>query len=144
MIWLKVAIGIFMVLEIGNIAILYFMPDAKLANAMGYFKAWEKSKRDSDVHALAKYLVNWVAGTKLIFIMLLGILLFTGDQKVLAITAAAMIVSISSFYWRLFPAIRKMDQNGEIDPENYSTTLGWMIMGMIVLFGLAIIFSILL
>lgn len=144
MIWLKVAIGIFMVLEIGNITILYFMPDTKLANAMGYFKAWEKSKRDSDVHALAKYLVNWVAGTKLIFIMLLGILLFTGDQKVLAITAAAMIVSISSFYWRLFPAIRKMDQNGEIDPENYSTTLGWMIMGMIVLFGLAIIFSILL
>jgi hypothetical protein len=144
MIWLKVAIGIFMVLEIGNIAILYFMPDTKLANAMGYFKAWEKSKRDSDVHALAKYLVNWVAGTKLIFIMLLGILLFTGDQKVLVITAAAMIVSISSFYWRLFPAIRKMDQNGEIDPENYSITLGWMITGMIVLFGLAIIFSFLL
>jgi hypothetical protein len=120
------------------------MPDTKLANAMGYFKAWEKSKRDSDVHALAKYLVNWVAGTKLIFIMLLGILLFTGDQKVLVITAAAMIVSISSFYWRLFPAIRKMDQNGEIDPENYSITLGWMITGMIVLFGLAIIFSFLL
>jgi len=141
MIWLKIAIGIFMVMEIGNIVILYFMPDSKLANAMGYFKAWEKSKRDSDVHDMAKYLVNWVAGTKLIFIMLLGILLFTADQKALVITAAAMIVSISSFYWRLYPAIRKMDQRGEIDPKNYSTTLGWMIAGMILLFGLAILIS---
>jgi len=144
MIWLKIAIGLFMVLEIGNIAILYLMPDSKLANAMGYFKAWEKSKKDADVHDMAKYLVNWVAGTKLIFIMLLGILFFTADQKALVITAGAMIISISSFYWRLYPAIRKMDQKGEIDPKNYSNTLGWMITGMIVLFGLAIVFSFLL
>ena len=46
MILLKIAIGVFVVLEIGNVLILYTMPESKLANAMGYFKAWEKSKGD--------------------------------------------------------------------------------------------------
>ncbi len=143
MIWLKIAIALFVVLEIGNIMILYFLPDSKLANAMGYFKAWEKSKSDPEVHEMAKYLVNWVAGTKLIFIMLLGILFFSANESTLVITAAAMIISISSFYWRLFPSIRKMDQQGQIDPKNYSKTLGWMILGMIVLFAGAIVLAVL-
>ena len=143
MIWLKIAIALFVVLEIGNIMILYFLPDSKLANAMGYFKAWEKSKSDPEVYEMAKYLVNWVAGTKLIFIMLLGILFFTANESTLVLTAAAMIISISSFYWRLFPSMRKMDQQGQIDPKNYSRTLGWMILGMIVLFAGAIVLAVL-
>ena len=40
MIFLKIVIGVFVLLEIGNIVILYSMPDSKLANAMGYFNAW--------------------------------------------------------------------------------------------------------
>lgn len=139
--WIKIVIAIFLCLETGNILILYFMPDSKLANGMGAFRAWEKSKEDPEIHGLTSYLVNWVAGTKLIFIGLLALLLFTADQQALLLTAAVMAVTISSFYWRLFPQIRKMDREGQIEPPNYSKTLGWMILGFIALFLAAILLA---
>lgn len=136
--WVKVAITIFILLETGNIAILYFLPDSKLANGMGAFKAWERSKEDPVIHDLTRYLVNWVAGTKLIFIVLLLVLVFTAEQPVLIITAGVMVLSIGSFYWRLFPLIRRMDQEGQIEPPGYSKTLGWMILVFIAMFLVAI------
>lgn len=135
MVLLKIVIGAFVLLEIGNVAILYFMPDSKLANAMGYFKAWEKSKNDPEVHEMAIYLVNWVAGTKLIFILLLIIFLVWGDAQTLPIVGVAMALSISSFFFRLFPAIKDMDEKDQIDPKGYSKTLFGMIIGMVVLFA---------
>ena len=139
--WIKIVIAIFLCLETGNILILYFMPDSRLANGMGAFRAWEKSKEDPEIHDLTSYLVNWVAGTKLIFIGLLALLLFTADQQALLLTAGVMAVTISSFYWRLFPQIRKMDREGQIEPPNYSKTLGWMILGLIALFLAAILLA---
>jgi len=65
-----------------------------------------------------KYLVNWVAGTKLIFISLLVIILIFTDERTLVFTGFALIISIASFFGRLFPLIRKMDQAGQIEPEN--------------------------
>ena len=141
MIWLKIAIALFVILEISNIMILYFMPDSKLANAMGYFKAWEKSKNDPDVHAMVKYLVNWVAGTKLIFILLLIVFLVRGDAQILPFVGVAMTLSIATFFWRLFPSMKDMDQNDQIDPKGYSKTLRWMILGMVILFVGATILS---
>jgi len=135
MIWLKIAILIFVLLEIGNIGILYFLPDSKLANAMGYFKAWEKSKSDPDVHEMVKYLVNWVAGTKLIFILLLIVFLIQGDAQTLPVVGVAMTLSIATFFWRLFPSMKDMDQKGQIDPKGYSRTLLLMIAGMVILFA---------
>ena len=135
MIWLKIAILIFVLLEIGNIGILYFLPDSKLANAMGYFKAWEKSKSDPDVHEMVKYLVNWVAGTKLIFILLLIVFLIQGDAQTLPVVGVAMTLSIATFFWRLFPSMKDMDQKGQIDPKGYSRTLLLMIVGMVILFA---------
>ena len=137
MLFLKIVIGAFVLLEISNVAVLYFMPDSKLANAMGYFKAWEKSKSDPRVHEMVKYLVNWVAGTKLIFILLLIILLIQGDPGTLPLVGAAMALSISTFYFRLFPGIKSMDNDGQIDPKGYSRTLLGMISGMVVLFAAA-------
>jgi len=139
--WIKTVIAIFLCLETGNILILYFLPDSKLANGMGAFRAWEKSKEDPEIHDLTSYLVNWVAGTKLIFIGLLALLLFTADQQALLLAAGIMAVTISSFYWRLFPQIRKMDREGQIEPANYSKTLGWMILGFIALFLVAILLA---
>ncbi len=132
--WVKFVITIFIILETGNVIILYFFPDQRLANGMGYFKAWEKSKEDPAVHDLVSYLVNWVAGTKLIFLGLLLVILFMADQPILIIAAGVMALAISSFYWRLFPLIRKMDQEGQIDPQGYSKTLGWMILVFIAMF----------
>jgi cytochrome b561 len=137
MLLLRIAIGVFVVLEIGNVVILYVMPDSRLANAMGYFKAWEKSKGDPEVHEMAKYLVNWVAGTKLIFILLLIIFLVRGDDQTLPIVGVAMVISIATFFWRLFPTIKDLDSKDQIEPKGYSKTLFWMIVGMIVLFAAA-------
>ncbi|MCJ7733254.1 MAG: hypothetical protein MUP11_01790 [Anaerolineales bacterium] len=83
MILIKIVLIGFIFLESTNVVALYFFPDSKLANSIGVLKAWEKSKKDHEIHDLAKYLVNWVAGTKLIFILLLVIILFTADNRTL-------------------------------------------------------------
>jgi hypothetical protein len=136
---LKTVIIGFILLEITNVLALYFFPGSKLANSVGVFKAWEKSKEFPEIHDFVKYLVNWVAGTKLIFLMLLVVILLNLNDQTLMFTGAAMTISISSFFWRLFPLIRKMDKEGNIDPKNYSILLGWMIFIFILIFLLATI-----
>ena len=133
----------FLLMEASNVLTLYFFPGSKMANGVGVFKAWEKSKQDPEVHDLVRYLVNWVAGTKLIFILLLIVILATAPQTTLLWTAAAMLVSIASFFWRLFPLIRKMDRAGQIDPANYSAVLGWMITAMMAVFLAALVVAML-
>ncbi len=135
-----VTIG-FLILEASNVLALYFFPGSKYANSVGVFKAWEKSKQDPVVHDFVKYLVNWVAGTKLIFILLLIVILLTASMQTQILTGMAMIVSIASFFWRLFPLIRKMDLDNQIEPKNYSAVLGWMISVFIVIFLIAIVLS---
>lgn len=125
---------IFIVLETANVAALYFFPGTKFANGVGVFRAWEVSKNDPAMHDFILYLVHWVAGTKLIFLLLLLVILLTGEEQNLAWMGAALAVSISSFFWRLFPRIRKIDQKKQLSPEGYSRRLAWMISGMIVLF----------
>ncbi len=129
----------FLTLEAANVIALYFFPETKYANSIGIFKAWEKSKSDPEIHNFVKYLVNWVAGTKLIFILLLIVILLIADDQAMILTGAALAVSIASFFWRLFPLIRKMDRDGQIDPKNYSTALGWMIGIFILMFLAAVI-----
>jgi len=135
-----VTIG-FLILEATNVAALYFFPGSKYANGVGIFKAWEKSKNDPEIHAFVKYLVNWVAGTKLIFIFLLIVILLVADDRTLVFAGIALVISISSFFWRLFPLIRKMDREGKIEPKKYSIALGWMIGGFILIFATAVIDS---
>ncbi len=136
-----VTIG-FLLLEATNVATLYFFPGSKFANGVGVFKAWETSKRDPEIHNFVKYLVNWVAGTKLIFMLLLIVILITADDQTLILTGIALVFSIAAFFWRLFPLIRKMDRDFQIDPKNYSVVLGWMILAIILLFLMAIFVSV--
>lgn len=135
-----VTIG-FLFLEATNVLALYFFPDSKLANSIGVFTAWERSKEDPEIHNFVKYLVNWVAGTKLIFILLLVAILLTADEQTLLYASIALVISIASFFWRLFPLIRSMDREHQIDPEHYSTVLGWMILAFILIFVVAIAVS---
>ena len=132
----------FLILEATNVAMLYFYPGSKYANGVGVFKAWEKSKHDPEIHNFVKYLITWVAGTKLIFILLLIVILFTADDQTLIFTSIALVVSIASFFWRLFPLIRKMDRDFQLDPKNYSAVLGWIILAFILLFLFAILVSV--
>lgn len=134
---ITITIG-FLLLEVANVATLYFFPGSKNANGVGVFKAWEKSKADPEIHDFVKYLVYWVAGTKLIFILLLIVILIVGDQQTLVYAAIGLILSIASFFWRLFPLIRRMDQESQIIPENYSKVLGWMIGVLILVFSIAV------
>lgn len=129
---------VFGVLELANVLLLYLAPGSRKGNSMGFFKAYEKSKEDPEVHALVSYLVNWVAGTKLIFIVLLIGILITGNPATKVFTAIALIFSIMTFFSRLYPALKTMDERGELTPRGYSRTLRFMIIGFIATFGVAV------
>ena len=130
----EIIILAFIFLELSNVVMLYFAPGSKEANAIGVFDSWEKSKQYPEIHEFVKYLVYWVAGSKLIFIFLLiGILIF-GEREIQQFSLIALAVATLSFYWRLFPLIRIMDKQGKISPKNYSVVLGIMIFGLIVVF----------
>lgn len=124
---LDLAIIVFIVLEMTNVFILYFAPDLNKGNGVALFNHWEKSKDDESAHQFASYMINWVAGTKLIFIFLLIVIVLTADEWTKLCSIAVLIVSIATYYWRLHPIIKKMDQKGEITPKGYSKTLGGMI-----------------
>ncbi len=133
----RIVIFAFMFLEMSNVLALYFFPGSKRANAVGVFSAWEQSRQIPELHDFVRYLVYWVAGVKLIFIfLLLGIALF-GDPVLQRFSLLVLAVATLTFYWRLFPLIRKMDRNGQIQPRNYSVRLGLMIFSLILLFVLA-------
>jgi hypothetical protein len=135
----EIVILVFLLLELSNVLALYFAPGSKYANAVGVFTAWEKSKQYPEIHDFIKYLVYWVAGAKLIFLMLLGMVIIFADLDRQRMSLLALAIATASFYWRLFPLIRKMDKAGQITPKNYSTLLGFMILVFIAVFVTAII-----
>ncbi|WP_119394630.1 hypothetical protein [Salinibius halmophilus] len=137
----QIILLIFIFLELLNVVTLYVNPSSKLGNGIGVFQIWLIQKQDSDQRnsALSTYLVNWVAGVKLIFICLLLMIVVTGTNFQHKASLAILIITTASFYWRLFPSIKEMDKLGWIDPEGYSTTLGVMIAMFIALFLVGLI-----
>lgn len=140
---LQIGILVFTIIEVGNVMLLYFMPESRMGNGVGVFNAWEESKEMPKIHEFAKYLVNWVAGAKLIFIMMAIVVIIFGNHLTQLFTVVALILSILSFYWRLFPAIIKMDKKGEITPKGYSKTLGLMITAFIAGFVIVLVIGLL-
>jgi hypothetical protein len=136
---LSVAILAFVVLETLNVLLLYFAPESKKGNGVGVFRAFKMSKDDPEFHTFVVYLVNWIAGSKLIFISLLIVIAFVGNSATKTLSIVALILSILTFYWRLFPAIKKLDNENQIDPKGYSRTLAKMIAGFIGTFGIVLI-----
>jgi hypothetical protein len=133
----NIVIGAFIILELSNVLVMYFAPGSKYANAVGVFSAWEKSKQDPEIHDFIRYLVYWVAGVKLIFIFLLIVIIQFGSSDLQRMSLIALCLATLSFYWRLFPLIRKLDRKGQIKPKNYSIVIGVMIFVFIVFFALA-------
>ena len=131
---LVIVIAAFMFLEFTNVLTLYFKKDTTLANGIGIFKAWEKSKSDSEINDFVKYLINWVAGTKLIFLSLLTVILLFGTADLHPWVLLALIISIASFYVGLFPLVRKMYREDMLNPKGYSKTLAGMIAIFIIIF----------
>ena len=125
-------------LELLNVLTLYLAPGSRRGNALGVFRAYERSKRDPEVHALVRYLIDWVAGTKLIFIVLLIGIVLTGSPETKVFSGIALIFSILTFYSRLYPAITQMDAAGQIEPRGYSRTLAITIASFVVVFAVAV------
>lgn len=126
-------------LELLNVFTLYLAPGSRRGNALGVFRAYERSKADPEVHALVRYLTDWVAGTKLIFIVLLIGIVITGSPATKVFSVIALIFSILTFYSRLYPAITAMDLAGQVEPRGYSRTLAAMIGGFVVVFAVAVV-----
>jgi hypothetical protein len=126
-------------METANVVILYFFPDSKFGNGISVFKQWETNKNDEKTFLFSKYLVNWVAGTKLIFITLLIVILFTADEITKLFSIFVMILSISTYYIKLHPIIKKLDLLNEISPKGYSKSLLLMISGFLIIFIFSII-----
>ncbi|MFI3175534.1 MAG: hypothetical protein R3Y53_10115 [Bacillota bacterium] len=135
---LDVAILLFVLMESMNIIMLTFFPDSKIGNAIGVFNPWFSLKENESNELFAKYMVNWVASTKLIFIMLLLAIYFQGSESLKVVTMVVMIFSILAYFFRLHPTIKKLDALGEITPIGYSKILGLMITGFILMFAVAL------
>jgi hypothetical protein len=135
---ISIALMLFGILELLNVLVLYLAPGSKRGNSVGFFNAYEKSKSDPEVHALVMYLVNWVAGTKLIFIVLLIGIIITGNAATKVFSIIALIFSILTFFSRLYPGIKRMDEQGQITPHGYSRTLAIMIVSFVIVFFIAL------
>ena len=136
---LSIAIIIFCIMELGNVLILYFMPDSRLGNGVAVFDSWNDVKEDKALNLFSHYIAYWVAGVKLIFIFLLIVVLLTGTEITRVWAVVAMILSIATYFWRLHPIIKELDKMGKITPKGYSKTLGLMIMGFLIMFLLSLI-----
>ncbi len=133
MIFLNIAIILFIVLETTNIAIIYFDQDFKYGNSMSVFKFYKESKEKETTRLFVDYMSNWVANSKFIFIILLIIILITGSEISKLVTIILLIPSIALYYIRLHPIIKKLDNLGEIKPKGYSKILLITITGIIIM-----------
>lgn len=139
----QISITVFCFIETLNILTLYFKPNSRIGNGLGVFNSLDKALADEEKKDFVSYLINWVAGTKLIFVMLGVVVVVLGDITLHFYTVIALILSILSFYWRLYPIIRKLDHAGEITPKGYSRTLNYMIIGFLSMFVIVILVKLL-
>ena len=65
-----------------------------------------------------------------------------GNYNTQLFTVVALIISILSFYWRLFPTIKKLDKAGKISPTGYYKTLHYMILSFVIGFMIVLVVSI--
>lgn len=137
---LDISIIVFILMETSNVFILYFKPKFKYGNGVSVFKTYELSEKDKMTHLFIKYLTNWVAGTKLIFIVLLAVILVLGDEQLKCYSLVVMIFSIATYFFRLAPIIKKLDENDLVNPKGYSKTLNYLIIFFILMFTLALLF----
>ena len=124
---LRIAVIVFMALELANVTALYFAPGSRKFNALGVFRAWDGPDNPPEVRELLAYLSEWVAGVKLIFLALLGVLVWAADEALLRTAVIALVAAIAVFYWRMFPRVRRMDAAGQLEPAGYSRTVGLMV-----------------
>ena len=135
---LKAAILIFVVMELSNILIMYFKPNFKYGNSMNTFKQWYKAQEKEPERLFVKYMVNWVANCKLIFLALLVVVVLLGNEIITVCAVMATILSIAIYFVTLHPIIKQLDEMEEIQPKGYSKTLALTIGAFMVMFSAAL------
>ena len=135
---LKAAILIFVVMELSNILVMYFKPNFKYGNSMNTFKQWYKAQEKEPERLFVKYMVNWVANCKLIFLALLVVVVLLGNEIITVCAVMATILSIAIYFVTLHPIIKQLDEMEEIQPKGYSKTLALTIGAFMVMFSAAL------
>ena len=136
---LQVAIIFFCFLEALNILVLYTKPMMKKGNGIGIFKVLSEIDERGYMFALIKYLTNWVANVKVIFIALAITIVIFGSETTQFYAVIALIFSIFLFYVTLFPILKKLDDANMLTPKGYSKTLAYTISSFLLMFIVAII-----
>ncbi len=136
---LRIITIIFIIVESSNVYALYFKKSSTRFNSTGVFSALKKANEDPEISNFVKYLINWVAGVKVIIIGLLLVITILGNPLTQWYSILALIVAISTFYLGLFPIIRKMEHNDQLEQKNYSKILLVMITSMIIGFTIGLI-----
>ena len=136
---LKAAILIFVVMELSNILVMYFKPNFKYGNSMNTFKQWYKAQEKEPERLFVKYMVNWVANCKLIFLALLVVVVLLGNEIITVCAVMATILSIAIYFVTLHPIIKQLDEMEEIQPKGYSKTLALTIGAFMVMFSGALV-----
>ena len=127
---IQVTLLVFVMIETLNMLELYFLQDKPMFNGVGIFSGWERSKADPEVHALVRYLVNWLAGVKMIVIGLVLVLIFMVPESTTLLGAIVLVVTVSSFHWRLYPLLRAADVTGQVTPRGHAKRLSIMVAGL--------------
>ncbi len=127
---LQITLLIFAFIESLNMLELYFLQNNCKFNGACIFSGWEKSKADPEVHMLMRYLVNWLAGVKMIVVALVLVLAFTALENTLILATVALVITIASFYWRLYPMLRAADKAGQLSSHGHAKRLSMMLMGL--------------
>src|SRR6056297_2493032 len=136
---LQVAIIVFCFLEGLNILVLYTKPMMKKGNGIGVFKVLNEVDQKGQMFSLIKYLTNWVANVKVIFIALAITIVILGNETTQFYAVIALILSILLFYATLFPILKKLDDANMLTPKGYSKTLAYTISSFLLMFIVAII-----
>lgn len=135
---LNLGIIAFIVMESLNVMVLYFNPKMMVGNGVGVFNGFHNAQKSPEEKLFVKYLINWVANAKAVFILLLVVILFTATETVKLYACFAMVFSIALYFVSLHPLIKKLDAQNMITPKGYSKVLGGMIAGMMMMFTVVI------
>lgn len=136
---LQVVISVFCFLEVSNIMVLYLKPTMKKGNGIGVFKVLHEVDASDPVYLLIKYLANWVANVKVIFVALSMIIVIFGSETLQLYAVLALFLSTTLFYVTLFPIMKKLDDEDMLTQKGYSRTLAYIILSFLLMFIMAVV-----
>ena len=139
--YIAIAFAGFIILELSNVCVMYFFNETTIANSVGVFKTFV-DQEDKAAKDFMTYLIYWVAGTKAIFISLLVVIIFFGDQTIKQVSVIVLTASIGLFYVKMLPLLKEIEQENGIITKNYARNLSIIIAVFMLVFIASFIMSV--